>query len=368
MLPKAANQTQTGARKSTSKRNLYIALGVAVCVALVGYVLITTHAAGPFASVTAATGTVTGPAAVVDDTAATNGKAIQFIAQPTPGTRPDPFPASLKPDATNTGLINPGIVKEVDGDQIFGTNYNGQTISNKDFHGFVQVTGSNITFTNCIFHGGKATHNTALLDTQVEDSTPPYTHRGGKNIVVQDSEFVPMNPSVLIDGIWGENITLVRINTHGSVDGMKLSNNSTLRDSYSHDTQWYDVDPNTTDGTHNDAVQILDGTNIQVIHNNLNPNDSRANSSIQLTQDFGTVGTVKIDQNWADWGGCSFNLTQKPSGPLTAISVTNNRFGRHMEYTGCAIILGGGVTLAANAGNVWDDTSQAVPTPQREQP
>ncbi|HSW81184.1 MAG TPA: hypothetical protein VLG40_02195 [Candidatus Saccharimonas sp.] len=365
MLPKTSSKTD--AQKGTVKRNLFIALGVAVCVALVGYVLIATHAAGPFASVTPTTGTITSPATVINDTTAIGGKAVQFITPATSGSRPDPFPANMKPDATNTGLLNANILTPIKGDKTFDSSYNGQTISNKDFQGFIKVTGSNITFTNCIFHGGTATSNTALLDTQVEDSSSPYTHHGGKSIIVEDSEFVPMNPSVLIDGIWGENLTLLRINTHGSVDGMKLSNNSTLRDSYSHDTQWYDHDPNTTDGTHNDAVQILDGTNIQIIHNTLNPNDSRANSSVQITQDFGTTGTVLLDSNWADWGGYTFNISQKRNSDLSdtlkTVSVKNNRFGRHSEYGPTKI--GTGVTLAAFSGNVWDDNSQPIPQPDK---
>ncbi len=287
---------------------------------------------------------------------------------PTPTLTPTSTPISgAKPDATNTGVPTGTTLTIVSGDQTFDSTYDGQTIAGKDFRGFIKVTGSNITFKNCIFHGGKATSNTALLDTQVEDSTAPYTHRGGKNLIVEDSEFVPMNPSVLIDGIWGENLTILRVNVHGSVDGMKLSNNSTVRDSYIHDMQWYAVDPNTTDGTHNDCVQILDGTNIQVVHNNLNPNGSYANSSVQITQDFGTTGTVLLDSNWADWGGYSFNISQKRnsdlSGTLNTVSVTNNRFGHHGEYG--AVKIGTGVTLAAFSGNVWDDTGLPIPQPDQ---
>ncbi|HSX02461.1 MAG TPA: DUF4082 domain-containing protein [Candidatus Saccharimonadia bacterium] len=294
------------------------------------------------------------------------------ISTPTPTATVTPTPTSTpitggKPDATNTGVPAGTTLTVVDGNQTFDSTYDGQTISNKDFRGFIKVTGSNITFKNCIFHGGKATGNTALLDTQVEDSTSPYTHRGGKNLVVEDSEFVPINPSVLIDGIWGENLTILRVNVHGSVDGMKLSNNSIVRDSYIHDMQWYAVDPNTSDGTHNDCVQILDGTNIQVIHDNLNPNSSYANSSVQITQDFGTTGTVLLDSNWADWGGYSFNISQKRNsdltGTLNTVSVTNNRFGRHGEYG--AVKIGTGVTLAAFSGNVWDDTGLPIPQPDK---
>lgn len=359
--------------------NKVVAVLVALIVAVSGYWLVSGHAAGFFAAVEADSGTLSGNAALVSDANASGGKAVQFNAPstppggggggggggttpPPPSTRPDPFPASMKPDASNTGLLDPTVLTVVNGDQVFGTSYNGQTVSNKDFHGYVKVTGSNITFKNCIFRGGTPSGNNALLDLQ-NDGNP------GTGNVVEDSEFVPTKPNATIDGIWAQNATIVRVNVHGSTDAIKASSNTTIRDSYLHDLQWYNYDPNTSDGTHNDTVQILDGTNIRVVHNNMNPNNSNANSSVQITQDFGPTGIVSLDSNWADWGGCSFGISQKHnsdmSGTLTGVSVTNNRFGRHMEYTGCAILIGTRVTLAANTGNVWDDTGQPVPAPQQ---
>jgi len=352
-----------------SKRNVLIAAAAAVVVAGIGYVLIATHAANPYAKVDPADATVVSPATLVSDASLPGGSAIQFNAAqttPPPTGRPDPFPATLKPDATNTGVPAGQTLTDVQGDQVFDSKYNGQTISNKNFLGYVRVSGSNITFKNCFFRGGTPTGNIALLDMENEDSSGKHP---GTNITVEDSTFLPTHRAAVVDGMWAENATILRVDMSGSTDTIKASNNTTIRDSYLHDLQFWSVDPNTSDGTHNDTVQILDGTNVNVIHNNLNPNNAQANSSVQITQDFGPTGIVKLDSNWADWGGYCFNITQKPLASLTGVSVTNNRFGRHGEYSYIgAIVLGGSTTLAANTNNVWDDTGTPIPAPARQSP
>lgn len=339
---------------------------VAVAVGIAGFSLIHSKASGFFVAIETESGRLGGNAQLVSDASASGGKAIQFNAPatttpppttPPPSSRPDPFPTNMKPDATNTGLLGSTILTVINGDQIFGANYNGQTISNKDFHGYVKVSGSNITFSNCIFRGGTPSGNAALVDFQ-NDGKP------GMGNIIEDSEMVPTIPAATIDGIWAQNVTILRVNLHDTTDGIKASSNTTIRDSYIHDLQYFSADPNQPDGTHNDGVQILDGTNIVVRHDNLYPGNAQANSSVQITQDFGVTGTVLLDSNWADWGGCTFNVAPKPLASLNGVSITNNRFGRHQFYTGCALKVYPGATLAANSGNVWDDNGQPIPPPQ----
>ena len=78
------------------------------------------------------------------------------------------------------------------GDQSFGPSFNGRTISNMDFRGWVTVTGANITFKNSIFRGRAANGaNHALLNTEHSTGT----------ITIMDSEFAPSAPSATIDGL-----------------------------------------------------------------------------------------------------------------------------------------------------------------------
>ncbi|HSX29582.1 MAG TPA: hypothetical protein VLE73_03420 [Candidatus Saccharimonadales bacterium] len=358
---------------AVSNKNVITAGAVAAVLAIAALVIWHSMASGFFSAAEAETG-VAGPAQVVNDTTASGGKAVQFMAAaptpppptptptptptppPSPGSRPDPFPAGMKPDATNTGVVAGTSLTVVSGNITYSSSSNGQTINGKDFHGFVKVTGANITFTNCIFRGQATSSNNALLDTESSTGT----------ITVKDSEFVPSNPSATIDGMWLVNTKVYRANVHGTVDGIKAASNSLIQNSYIHDMQWFASDPNQGGGeTHNDAIQILEGNNIVLNANTLYTGGTQSNSAVQLTQDFAAVSNVTITNNWVDYGGCTLNLTQKPLASVSVGPVTGNRFGRHQGFSNCAILIGTKTTLTQNSGNVWDDTGAAIPAPQQ---
>ncbi|WP_432835849.1 hypothetical protein [Dactylosporangium sp. CA-092794] len=255
---------------------------------------------------------------------------------------------SGKPDASSTG-VRPGTqLTVVNGDQTFSTA--NQVISGKDFHGFVKVTGKNIRFVNCIFRGRATSSNNALLDTD-----------RGTGTVVEDSEFVPSNPSATLDGIYANNISIYRANVHGSVDGVKTGSNVLVQDSYIHDMSWFASDPNQGGGaTHNDGVQgFLGDSNVVLKHNNIDMSTSKeANAAFQ-----DSAKNSRVEDNWLDGGGCTLNFSHV-NAPLGGIAVVNNRFGRHSFYN-CPILLSTQTTLSANSGNVWVDTGKPIPAPQR---
>jgi hypothetical protein len=249
----------------------------------------------------------------------------------------------------------------VSGNQTYGASSNGQTINGKDFHGYVKVTGANITFTNCIFRGGTPNGNNALIDT--EDSTG--------TITIKDAEFVPATPAATIDGLWTRNTNIYRANIHGSVDGMKGDSNTLVQDSYIHDMKWFASDPNQGGGeTHNDGVQTFAGeSHVTLKHNNIdlsgvknNKGELIGNAALQSSGAYTTV-----DGNWLDGGGCTLNFAAQSLGgkTLTNLYITNNRFGRHQEFTGCTVLISTKTVLSQNTGNVWDDSGQPVPSPQQ---
>ena len=151
-------------------------------------------------------------------------------------------------------------------------------------------------------------------------------------------------PSATVDGMWGDNFTGRRMNIHGGVDGLKAGSNTTLECSYIHDQAYFAVDPNQGGGpTHNDAIQILDGTGIHIVGNQLVAAMDQ-NAAIQVTQDFGAVGDLHIETNWADGGGCTFNIAHKVEPSLTDVHVIGNRFGRN-SYFNCPILKSTQTTL-----------------------
>jgi hypothetical protein len=168
------------------------------------------HAATFAVAKEAESGVASGNQAAGDGVGASGSASVKF------GSSSPPPTSSAKPNASNTGVPAGTTLVVANGNQTFGSSYNGQTITGKDFHGYVAVTGSNITFKNCMFRGGTPSGNNALLDTQGSASS----------IVVQDSEFAPTTPAATIDDIYAANITLLRVNVHGGVDGIKASTNT----------------------------------------------------------------------------------------------------------------------------------------------
>jgi hypothetical protein len=270
---------------------------------------------------------------------------------------------SGKPGPDNTGVPAGTTLTVVEGDQVYSVD--NEVISGLDIHGYVQITGQNVTIKNSIIRAastpkpcavGNAENSAALW---VRDDT-------GASATIQDSEIVPSNPTACMDGVWAIRTTLLRVNIHGSVDGVKAYDNVRVQDSWIHDMVFFDVDPNQTDGTHNDAVQTYEGDqHIWLVHNNLQMK-STDNSAYQLTQDNGRVATdIHIESNWLDGGGCTLNLTQKGGpAPMTGIYILNNRFGRNSYYQ-CPILIGTQTVLNQNSGNVWDDNGQPIPSPQQ---
>ena len=240
------------------------------------------------------------------------------------------------------------------GDQTYSTA--GQVISGLDIHGYVRITAKNVTLKDSIIRGGSPKCNAAVVEVA-----------GSGSATIEDSEISPTNPNACLDGVWATNATLLRMNIHGAVDGMKAEDNVTVQDSYIHDLSWFASDPNQGGGaTHNDAVQTFEGNaHITLRHNTMNPG-SKGNAALQVTQDGGGRATdLHIESNWVDGGGCTLNFSSKGGPtPMTGIYVTNNRFGRGSEYQ-CPILVSTQTILTENSGNVWDDTGAPIPPPQR---
>ncbi|HEX3598029.1 MAG TPA: hypothetical protein VHU80_23125 [Polyangiaceae bacterium] len=222
------------------------------------------------------------------------------------------------------------------------------TIDAEDIHGFLVIKASHVHVMRSIVRGGVATANGDGIRVQ-----------SGTDILIEDTEVALAHPSAYLDGVSGSNMTVRRANIHGGVDGMKVGSNSTVECSYIHDLVSFDSDPNQGGGpTHNDAIQILSGTGIHIVGNQLVAAKDQ-NSAIQVTQDFGAVGDLHMESNWADGGGCTFNISHKGGTSLTGVSALDNRFGRNSFY-GCPILKSTQTTLTSS-GNVYDDDGTPVP-------
>jgi Right handed beta helix region len=252
-----------------------------------------------------------------------------------------------QPGPGNTGVPAGTALTVHDGDLTITTA--GATYSGLDIHGFVKVEAPNVTIKDSIVRGGVAPYDIGLVNDVDNSAT---------NFLIEDSELVPADPTVQIDGIKGWNYTALRVDIHGTTDGAKMYGpNATIENSYIHGLVTYAHDPDHGGGqSHNDGVQILSGSNLKIIGNTI---EGGTNTALMITQDHGKTSNVIFENNWVSGGVCTVNITPKPLGSLTAITVDNNIFTDN-STRGCPILDTTNTDLST-AGNVFAGTGQSVP-------
>jgi hypothetical protein len=248
-----------------------------------------------------------------------------------------------RPGPANTGVPAGTPLTVVNGDVTVTTN--GTVIDGKDIKGALIIRASNVTVTRSLIEGSAASDSVVVA--------------GGSGILLQDDEVAVTHPTVSHDAMSVHNATLNRLNIHGGVDGMKLGSNSTVENCWIHGLNYFASDPAQHGGpTHNDAIQIMSGTDIHLTGNYLQATASN-NSALQVTQDTGTVSGLFVSGNWADGGGCTFNFSgHGPGGvhlAMSGVSAIGNRFGHNTHFASCAILTDLQTTLT-QSGNVYDDT------------
>ncbi|HEY3407825.1 MAG TPA: hypothetical protein VGK53_06620 [Propionicimonas sp.] len=250
------------------------------------------------------------------------------IGTPTTTTVQTPAPAPTtstsstdKPSATTTGVRAGSTLTRHDGDII--VTKDGTVLSNLDIHGFVTVRAKNVTITNSIVRGGKATGVATGLITD-------YGYAG---LVISDVRVVPEFPSVWFDGIKGSDFTARRVHVTGGVDSVKIhGSNVTIEDSLLEDTTYYASDPQQGGTpTHNDNVQILYGQNLRITGNTIR---GATNFAILGAASRGNTNLV-LANNWLDGGHCTVKL-QILNGWAETASVTGNKFGPNRAVSSCA--------------------------------
>ncbi|MCW2644721.1 MAG: hypothetical protein JWP07_830 [Pseudonocardiales bacterium] len=254
---------------------------------------------------------------------------------------------TFQPGPANTGVPAGKTLTQYVGNMVVTTP--GSTLDALDIHGFLTIQAANVTVKNSIIRGGVATGGNPGLVSN--------TSAAATNFVLQDSTIVPEHPSVALDGVRGANYTLTRVNIYGTVDGAKvIGNNVTIQNSWIHDTVHYLNDPYQSNGpSHNDGVQVLNGTKIRLLNNTIT---NSSNSALQVTQGNGVVSDLWFNGNWADGGGCTVNINNNPLAALAAIAVNDNRFGRASTFH-CPVLVTKSTQLTA-LRNVYDDTGAAA--------
>jgi hypothetical protein len=323
----AKKQTKSKPTANTTRNNRLFALLAAVLVLIIGYVILRTSAATPYASLEAESGTRTANASVVADTTASGGSALLFgngTTSPPSGPRScPPYPAF--PDATCTGVL-PGIARTNTGS--FQTTSDGQVIENLNVDGRITVNHNNVLIRNVKF----TSRGTAISILQKT------------GLVVEDCEIDGTGATNGDPAIVHHNYTMRRCNIHSIGEGPRANENVVLEDNYMHSFTSF-----VAQGAHQDCIQITSGTNIVIRHNTCLMNVDGGNAAI-MTGSFS--GDNLLEKNLLAGGGyvvyCGDNLR-----------VLNNHFSTMYHPKGGYWGLYAYCETVTRTGNVWHDGPKA---------
>jgi hypothetical protein len=242
------------------------------------------------------------------------------------------------PDATNTG-VPPGTPLTPSGSVTLSTN--GQVFSNRDVHGSILVTASNVTIERVRVTG--------------RSEVPLIYTKSGTNTVIRDVE-INMDGEDAGKGIAFDNYTAQRVWFHNGLDCAHQGRNVTITDSFC------DL-PKLAQGSsaHADGFQSDGGGSYVFRHNTIrNPNEQT--SAILMSTNTSPISNVVIDHNLMSGGGYTVYCGTDEGGMTPNLTYTNNVISR--EY----FAKGGywGATTwcdraATSGNNVWDGSY--VPPP-----
>ena len=235
---------------------------------------------------------------------------------------------TAKPNATNTGVpaSKKNKLKIHRGDLVITKP--GTVVDGLDIQGFVKVRANDVTIKNSIVRGRPVSTVAHLV--QIADDA--------RRTTIVDSEIAATHASPYVMGVVGARFTLLRTNIHRVIDQVTIIGPDVLiEDSWLHGNLFYANDPNHRGGpSHDDNIQIQQGTNIRVTGSRLEGSSSAA---VMITQGRGKVANARFEGNWINNGSCSVNITRSAHGPLQGVAVTGNSFGTGTRHQYCGIIM-----------------------------
>lgn len=262
-------------------------------------------------------------------------------------TRPSPTPVG-RPGSSNTGVPAGTKLTVHDGDLTISRA--GTVVDGLDVRGDISVKADNVTIRNTIVRGRP-------VDTVKKSLISAYGDH--KNLLIEDTTLRAAYPHPNRDGLKGRNFTARRINVSNVVDAVLVfGDNVRLEDSWLHDNTHFDPDWISTDGkSHDDSLQIQGGNNITIRHNVL---EGAFHTGIMITQDRYRSTNITIAGNWLSGGSCTLNIAEKARGPITGLTIRDNRFGTS-RITNCPIIAPPTTTqIATITNNLWDTTNTPI--------
>jgi hypothetical protein len=323
----AANLITPAAHLSRRRLVIYAVTAGFLGIALLLVVL----AAGVAASLEPESGALTGGATVVTDATASGGKAVRFSAAATPTPTPTPTstptptatPTGTKPSAANTGVPAGTTLTAFNG--FYTVSTNGAVVDALNIKGSLTINANNVTIkrthVQCIGVNDEcvqvvAGHTGTIIQDSDIGGGANYTTNTGSPIGILTDYGAGINNAA--------NTTLLRVNVHHTIDGLRLDGNTTIQDSYIHDLDHSDPT------AHGDGSQTTGGRYLSFLHNTI---EAGLNSSIYLNWDepsYPSIGYVTFDRNYFEGtnSGTSYPLYVNDGTVVGTITATNNQWNR----------------------------------------
>jgi len=211
----------------------------------------------------------------------------------------------------------------------------GAVVENLDVTGSITVLADNVTIRN--------------VRITSDDYYPiRYFDNDNRGLRVEDTEIIGLNGDVT-SGIAFGHYTALRVNVHGSADGLKADEDVLIQDSWIHDLSNGPTE-------HNDDVQSTGGKGVTILHSVL---EGASNAAVQTGDDGAATEDLTVRCSWLSGGGYTLNIRGSGTTVPRNTQIVDNRFGRDSAY--------GPWTLddpnPTVTGNVWDDDGTAIPYP-----
>jgi hypothetical protein len=246
-----------------------------------------------------------------------------------------PIPSGF-PNASNTGLTNPGALTVRNGNH--DIRQDGAVIQNLEIRGRVNVWAKNVVMRNVWVHsdGGAA--------VQVRD---------GGSLIIEDSE-IGHSSQAGGSGVFGNNVTVRRVNIHHQQDGIFAGDNSLYERVYCHDLM---------SDAHADCFQDVGHSNYTIRSSTLDgrfANGATANAAIIIKSDFGPISNVVVEGNYLN-GGNLIVMVDKGSSYAAPknILIRENAFGRDVRFPPGVLLRHPSATITWQ-NNYWANNGQFI--------
>ncbi len=257
-----------------------------------------------------ATRTVPGPTTTVTATATTTVTATVTAPPSSASSSPSSSPSSSSstpppppafPTAATTGVPAGTTLTPSGGLNVTTA---GAVINGLDVSGCIDVSAPNVTIEN----------------TRVRGACTYVIESESTGLVIKDTEVDGQGAAGAAVGIGYAGFTALRVNVHGTQDGINANGDAVVQDSYIWGLK-------SINGSHNDGIQVTEGSNDVFEHDTiLNPNDEA--SAVMIGGDQGDVSNVTLDDSEVAGGDYAvYGGADPPAGnTVTGITITNNEF------------------------------------------